>query len=64
MGIIHTAKKNLVAELVRKKEMLKLEDIRRTERVERDLTRAERAEVRLQNLCRTFHNSHNVLLID
>lgn len=45
MGIIHTAKKNVLTELVRKKTQLKLEDIIRVEHYERGLTKKEELEV-------------------
>ena len=45
MGIIHTAKKNLVPELIRKKGQLKKEEIARLEGKVRDLTQKEEIEV-------------------
>lgn len=45
MGIIHTAKKNLVSELVKKKNKLKKETISRLEGKPRELTTKETVEV-------------------
>lgn len=45
MGIIHTAKKNIVPELVRKKTKLKKEEIARLEGKMRELTQKEEIEV-------------------
>lgn len=45
MGIIHTAKKNIVSELIRKKKQLKMEYIARMEQKPRELTTAEKLEV-------------------
>ncbi|XP_063906696.1 nuclear factor NF-kappa-B p105 subunit isoform X2 [Zophobas morio] len=46
MGIIHTAKKNLVPELIRKKGQLKKEEIARLEGKVRDLTQKEEIEIK------------------
>ncbi|XP_056647921.1 nuclear factor NF-kappa-B p105 subunit-like isoform X1 [Diorhabda sublineata] len=46
MGIIHTAKKNIVTELLRKKVQLKKEFIARTEGKMRELTTKELAEIK------------------
>ncbi|CAG9768669.1 unnamed protein product [Ceutorhynchus assimilis] len=46
MGIIHTARKNIVGELVRKKEQLKKELNARLEGILRDLTPKESAEIK------------------
>lgn len=53
MGIIHTAKKFLVSELIRKKTQLKKEEIKRHEGHIRKLTKKEEFEV---NDCWTQHN--------
>lgn len=45
MGIIHTAKKNIISELVRRKKMLKEEEIMREEKVLRKLTKKEELDV-------------------
>jgi hypothetical protein len=45
MGIIHTAKKNLIPELVKKKTHLKKEEIARLEGKRRELTQKEEVEV-------------------
>lgn len=47
MGIIHTAKKFIVPELVRKNTILKREDIARTEHKYRSLTKKEELEIKL-----------------
>ncbi|XP_018565825.1 nuclear factor NF-kappa-B p110 subunit isoform X2 [Anoplophora glabripennis] len=46
MGIIHTAKKNIVSELMRKKKQLKMEYIARMEQRPRELTTAEKLEIK------------------
>lgn len=50
MGIIHTAKKNLVPELVKKKTQLKKEEVARLEGKTRELTVKEEIEVRIKNV--------------
>lgn len=45
MGIIHTAKKNIVGELIKKKTQLKKEDIARMEGKIRELNSKELTEV-------------------
>lgn len=47
MGIIHTAKKNIVAELTKKKSNLKKEEIARMEGKIRELNTKELVEVSL-----------------
>jgi nuclear factor NF-kappa-B p105 subunit len=46
MGIIHTAKKNLIPELVKKKTHLKKEEIARLEGKRRELTQKEEVEIK------------------
>lgn len=55
MGIIHTAKKNIVSELIRKKKQLKMEYIARMEQRPRELTTAEKLEVSFFN--EPYHRS-------
>lgn len=45
MGIIHTAKKHIVKELLNKKKKLKIEDNARREGIKRPLTQKEETEV-------------------
>lgn len=47
MGIIHTARKNIVGELIRKKTQLKTEQIAREEMRSRQLNTSELMEVSL-----------------
>lgn len=50
MGIIHTAKKFLVPELIKKKTQLKKEEIHKLEGVIRKLTKREECMVRVSYL--------------
>lgn len=57
MGIIHTARKNIVSELVRKKSLLKRELIATIEGKMRDLTQKEQTEVcKCTNICDKYFN--------
>lgn len=49
MGIIHTAKKNIVGELIKKKTQLKIEEVARHEGKIRELNTKEITEVCYNN---------------